>query len=69
MGRWASARRPSSASCGWNMPAGCWRTSARRITDISLDAGFADTAHLSREFKAAFGRSPREFRRAVARPA
>lgn len=43
--------------------------SARRITDISLDAGFADTAHLSREFKAAFGRSPREFRRAVARPA
>ncbi|MGE3899340.1 MAG: GlxA family transcriptional regulator [Variibacter sp.] len=39
--------------------------SGRRITDIASDVGFADGAHFSREFKLAFGRTPRAYRKIV----
>ena len=32
------------------------------ITDVALDAGYGDCAHFSRQFKAAFGCKPTEFR-------
>ena len=32
------------------------------ITDIALEAGFSDCAHLSRQFRAAFGVSPSALR-------
>jgi AraC-like DNA-binding protein len=38
----------------------------RSLAEIALDAGFADQAHLSRMFKAAFGLSPARFRDAAA---
>jgi AraC-like DNA-binding protein len=37
----------------------------RGLAGIALDAGFADQAHLSRMFKAAFGLSPAKFRAAA----
>ncbi len=37
--------------------------SNRKITEIASDVGFADGAHFAREFKLAFGRSPRSFRK------
>lgn len=37
----------------------------RRISEIALDAGFADQAHFTREFRRAFGRTPGEYRRAI----
>jgi transcriptional regulator GlxA family with amidase domain len=33
------------------------------VTEIANDAGFADTAHFSREFKTRYGVTPRDFRR------
>ncbi len=33
------------------------------VTEIANDAGFADTAHFSREFKTRYGATPRDFRR------
>jgi AraC-like DNA-binding protein len=39
------------------------RLAGRSIGEIAFAAGFADLAHFSRRFKAAFGLSPREFRR------
>ena len=36
---------------------------ALSITQISIDCGFADTAHLTRSFKREFGRLPSELRR------
>lgn len=38
--------------------------SKRSLTDIAIGAGFADSAHLSRDFKAAFGTTPRSLRKA-----
>lgn len=38
----------------------------RGLADIALDAGFADQAHLTRMFKAAFGLSPARYRAAAA---
>jgi transcriptional regulator GlxA family with amidase domain len=38
--------------------------SKRSLTDIAIGAGFADSAHLSRDFKAAFGATPRSLRQA-----
>jgi transcriptional regulator GlxA family with amidase domain len=35
----------------------------RSITQIALDCGFSDGAHFSRDFRARFGVSPREFQR------
>ncbi|RKF48359.1 GlxA family transcriptional regulator [Paraburkholderia fungorum] len=35
----------------------------RSITQIALDCGFSDGAHFSRDFRAHFGVSPREFQR------
>ena len=42
----------------------CWmlENSPRTITEIAFDCGFSDAAHFSREFKTAFGLSPREYR-------
>jgi len=39
----------------------------RSITEIALNWGFSDAAHFSRSFRAAFGTSPREYRRRVFR--
>lgn len=39
------------------------------ITQVALDCGFADGAHLSRDFRARFGVSPREYRRQKNLPA
>ncbi|MFK0375958.1 GlxA family transcriptional regulator [Pandoraea sp. NPDC090278] len=38
------------------------RHDTRSITDIALECGFSDGAHFSRDFRARFGVSPREFR-------
>jgi AraC-like DNA-binding protein len=40
----------------------------RNLAELALDAGFADQAHLTRMFKAAFGLSPAKFRAAASRP-
>lgn len=37
--------------------------SARAVTQIAFDCGFSDGAHLSREFRSAFGSAPAQFRR------
>lgn len=36
--------------------------STRKITEIAIDTGFADNSHFSRDFRAAYGSSPRDFR-------
>jgi AraC-like DNA-binding protein len=41
------------------------RHAGRSISEIAFAAGFADTAHFSRRFKAAYGLAPRDFRRAA----
>lgn len=51
----------------------CWmlENSPRSITEIAFDCGFSDAAHFSREFRNAFGLSPRDYRsgrRASRRP-
>jgi AraC-like DNA-binding protein len=38
--------------------------SARRISDIALEAGFSDISHFNRLFRARFGVSPRGVRAA-----
>jgi AraC family transcriptional regulator len=38
------------------------RATKRRITDVSLDAGFADLSHFTTSFRRAFGVSPRQYR-------
>lgn len=44
----------------------CWmlENSPRSITEIAFDCGFSDAAHFSREFRNAFGVSPRQYRAA-----
>jgi AraC-like DNA-binding protein len=42
--------------------------SKRNITEIGFACGFNSSAHLSTEFRRSFGVSPREYRRAGARP-
>jgi transcriptional regulator GlxA family with amidase domain len=37
----------------------------RTITEVAMDAGFSDGAHLSREFKSAFDMTPRAFRQEI----
>jgi AraC family transcriptional regulator len=37
----------------------------RSLTEIAFSAGFADQSHFSRCFKAAFGQTPSEYRRAI----
>jgi transcriptional regulator GlxA family with amidase domain len=39
-------------------------TTARQVTEIALEAGFSDCAHLTRQFKAAYGFTPSEIRAA-----
>lgn len=39
----------------------------RGLAEVSLEAGFADQAHFTRMFKAAYGMSPAKFRAAAAR--
>ncbi|MGS1097383.1 GlxA family transcriptional regulator (plasmid) [Aquamicrobium terrae] len=41
------------------------KNSRRSITEIAIDTGFADSAHLSRDFKSLFGTSPRSFRKGL----
>ena len=45
---------------------GLWllQNSNRKITEIAQDCGFSDTAHFSRAFRSAFGKTPTEQRRA-----
>jgi len=38
----------------------------RSLTDIAYSVGFKDSAHFSRQFKAAYGCSPRDFRASMA---
>ena len=42
----------------------CWmlENSPHSITEIAFDCGFSDAAHFSREFRNAFGLSPRQYR-------
>lgn len=42
----------------------CWmlENSPHSITEIAFDCGFSDAAHFSREFRSAFGLSPRQYR-------
>jgi transcriptional regulator GlxA family with amidase domain len=40
----------------------------RSVTDIAIEAGFADCAHFSRQFKDAYGASPSTRRLQPARP-
>lgn len=56
---------PASFQRGLRLEYGRWllRNSKRRITEIAIDAGFADGAHFARDFKTAFGCSPSLFRR------
>lgn len=48
----------------------CWmlENSPRTITEIAFDCGFSDAAHFSREFRSAFGVSPRQYRTARESP-
>ena len=39
------------------------------ITQIALDCGFADGAHFSRDFRAHFGQSPRQYQQIHGRQA
>jgi AraC family transcriptional regulator len=43
--------------------AGLLRDRNFAISRIAVESGFCDQAHLTREFKAAFGMTPLEFRR------
>jgi transcriptional regulator GlxA family with amidase domain len=49
---------------------GLWllRNSARSITDIAVECGFADCAHFSRQFREGFGVSPSALRRGGGEP-
>lgn len=42
---------------------------ARRLTDLSLDSGFATPSHFTEQFRRAFGSSPDRIRRTARRPA
>ena len=44
-------------------------TSPKRLSEIALDAGFADQSHFTRTFRAAFGTTPHRWRAAQARVA
>jgi AraC-like DNA-binding protein len=47
-----------------------WLGEARPLAETAVEAGFADQAHFSRTFKAAFGMTPgRYVRLCAARPA
>ncbi|MFT4065974.1 GlxA family transcriptional regulator [Paraburkholderia sp.] len=48
---------------GMRLEYGRWRllNHPRSITEIALDCGFSDGAHFSRDFRARFGVSPRQF--------
>ncbi len=56
---------PMSFLRGMRLDYGRWqlRHDSRSITDIALECGFSDGAHFSRDFRARYGVSPREFRR------
>ncbi len=49
----------------------CWlmQNSIGTITQIGLDCGFSDGAHFAREFRLAFGMSPRDYKRQVSKTA
>ena len=39
------------------------KTSRRSVTDVALEAGFADCAHFSRHFREVFGINPSQVRK------
>jgi len=60
----ACGKRPAEFYRGLRLRYADWllKNTDRGITDIALDAGFADCAHFSRQFKAAHGFAPSEQR-------
>jgi AraC family transcriptional regulator, exoenzyme S synthesis regulatory protein ExsA len=58
-GRWLRERRLDCA-------ADLLRTTGMSVTEIVFECGFEELSHLSRSFKAKFGRSPSEYRESVA---
>jgi transcriptional regulator GlxA family with amidase domain len=60
----ACAKRPAEFYRELRLRYAHWllKNTDRGVTDIALDAGFADCAHFSRQFKAAHGFAPSEQR-------
>lgn len=61
----ALAMSPMSFQRGLRLEYGSWllQNGHSNITQIALDCGFSDGAHFSRDFRARFGLTPREFKR------
>ncbi|MFY3065586.1 helix-turn-helix transcriptional regulator [Achromobacter xylosoxidans] len=69
--RLATGMSPMAFQRQLRLEYGSWLllNNACSITQIALDCGFADGAHFSRDFRAHFGQSPRQYQQSHGRQA